>query len=175
MEIRNPEFFQKTALEAAPLLVGKLLCRRINGEITRLRITETECYMGEDDKACHASKGKTPRTSVLYEAGGIYYVYLIYGLHYLLNIVFGEAGVPQAVLIRCCEGFEGPAKLTKRLSVDKNFSRTSVLTSDELWLEDDGFNPELITLPRVGIDYAGEYWRDIEWRFKSINSPPLLP
>lgn len=169
MEIRSPEFFMKTALEAAPLLVGKLLCRRIDGEVIRLRITETECYMGEEDKACHASKGKTPRTSIMYEAGGIYYVYLCYGIHWLLNIIFAEKDNPQGVLIRCCEDFEGPAKLTKKLQITGEFNRVSVLDSDELWLEDDGYQPDIITLPRVGIDYAGEYWRDIEWRFKDIK------
>ncbi|MDR2533066.1 MAG: DNA-3-methyladenine glycosylase [Oscillospiraceae bacterium] len=167
MELRNPDFFRQTALEGAPLLVGKLLCRNIKGEIIKLRITETECYMGEEDKACHACKGKTPRTSVLYEAGGIYYVYLIYGLHWLLNVVFGQEGIPQAVLIRCCKAYEGPAKLTKILQVDKAFNRESALTSDKLWLEDDGCKPEIITLPRVGIDYAGEYWKNVPWRFKA--------
>ncbi|MCL2697323.1 MAG: DNA-3-methyladenine glycosylase [Oscillospiraceae bacterium] len=171
MEIRDHDFFYKTALEAAPLLVGKLLCRRFeDGGILKLRITETECYMGEEDKACHASKGKTPRTSVLYEAGGIYYVYLIYGMHWLLNVVFGQKDIPQAVLIRCCEGFEGPARLTKKLSVDKSFNRESVIDSNELWLEDDGYKPELITLARVGIDYAGEYWKNIPWRFKDAKN-----
>ncbi|MCL2078133.1 MAG: DNA-3-methyladenine glycosylase [Oscillospiraceae bacterium] len=167
MEIRTPEFFLKTPLEAAPLLVGKLLCRNLNGETIRLRITETECYMGVEDKACHASKGKTPRTSVLFEEGGIYYVYLIYGMHYLLNVVFGQKDIPGAVLVRCCEDFEGPAKLTKKLQIGKDFNRESVINSDRLWLEDDGYKPDIITLPRVGIDYAGEYWRNIEWRFKA--------
>ena len=167
MEIRNTVFFMKTALEAAPLLVGKLLCRNLaNGEIIKLRITETECYMGEEDEACHASKGRTPRTSVMYEAGGLYYVYLCYGMHWLLNIVCGEENKPQAVLIRCCEGYEGPAKLTKKLQIDKAFNRESAVLSDKLWLEDDGYKPEIITLPRVGVNYAGEYWRDIKWRFK---------
>ena len=167
MEIRDAAFFLKTSLEAAPLLVGKLICRKTDSEIIKLRITETECYMGEEDKACHASKGKTPRNSILYETGGIYYVYLIYGMHYLLNIVFGEKESPQGVLIRCCEGFEGPARLSKRLGVTKEFNRESAILSGRMWLEDDGLKPETISLPRVGIDYVGEYWRDIPWRFKS--------
>lgn len=165
MEIRDSALFKKSALELAPYFAGKLLCRRIGSQIIRRRITETECYMGEEDKACHASKGKTPRTSTLYEAGGIYYVYLIYGMHNLLNIVCGEAESPQAVLIRCVEGAPGPGRLTKALEIDRGFNRVSVVASDELWLENDGFAPELVALPRVGIDYAGEYWRDIPWRF----------
>ncbi|MDR1754462.1 MAG: DNA-3-methyladenine glycosylase [Eubacterium sp.] len=165
MRIKDKNFFLQTALEGAPALLGKLICRKTDNGTTKLRITETECYMGEEDKACHASKGKTPRTSVLYSEGGVYYVYLIYGIHNLLNVVFGQEGVPQAVLIRCCEGHEGPGKLTRRLGITRNFNKSNALTSDELWLEDDGFLVEYETKPRVGIDYAGEYWRDIPWRF----------
>lgn len=165
MEIRDTDFFRQTALEAAPLLVGKLLCRKTENGIISLRITETECYMGENDLACHASKGKTPRNSVLYEEGGIYYVYLIYGIHCLLNIVFGKKDEPQGVLIRCAEGFNGPGRLTKALSVDRSFDRESVVLSNRLWLEDDNRRPEIITRARVGIDYAGDYWKNIPWRF----------
>ena len=72
--ITNMEFFSKTALELAPLLLGKLLCTNIGGEVKRLRITETECYMGTGDLACHASKGKTERTAVMFGRGGVAYV-----------------------------------------------------------------------------------------------------
>ena len=85
------EFFSKTALELAPLLLGKLLCTDINGEIRKLRITETECYMGTDDLGCHASKGKTERTAVMFGRGGVSYVYLIYGMHNMFNVVCGQA------------------------------------------------------------------------------------
>lgn len=166
MEIRQPEFFAVHAIDGAPKLVGKLLCRNIDGEIKKLRITETECYMGTDDLGCHASRGKTPRNSILFEKGGLCYVYIVYGMHNLVNVIFGKEDFPEGVLIRCCEGFNGPAKLTKELKIDRSLNRKSFLTSDEIWLEDDGYIPtEILTKPRVGIDYAGEKWAAMPWRF----------
>lgn len=165
-ELRNPDFYTRDALEVAPELVGKLLCRHFDdGSVQRLRISETECYRGEEDKGCHASKGRTKRTDIMFGSGGYAYVYLVYGMHWLLNVVTGEANAPQAVLIRACEGYTGPAKLTKALSVDKSFAGENFTASRRLWLEDDGTRPQIRTAPRVGIDYAGEYWSRIEWRF----------
>ncbi|MBR4111721.1 MAG: DNA-3-methyladenine glycosylase [Ruminiclostridium sp.] len=168
-KITDTEFFSKTALELAPLLLGKLLCTDINGEIKKLRITETECYMGTDDLGCHASKGKTERTAVMFGKGGVSYVYLIYGMHNMFNVVCGEVDSPEAVLIRCCEGYNGPAKLTKFLGIDRSLNKVDLTVSDKIWLEDDGFICGYTTKPRVGIDYAGEYWSKIEWRFVSVS------
>ena len=170
-KITDMEFFSKTALELAPLLLGKLLCTNINGEIRKLRITETECYMGTDDAGCHASKGKTERTAVMFGRGGVSYVYLIYGMHNMFNVVCGEVDSPEAVLIRCCEGYNGPAKLTKFLGIDRSLNKVDLTVSDKIWLEDDGFTCGYVTKPRVGIDYAGEYWSKIEWRFVSVGQP----
>lgn len=165
-EIRSPEFFARSALTLAPELIGKLLCRRLaSGEVKRLRITESECYMGGEDLACHASKGRTKRTEVMFWRGGYAYVYLVYGMHWLMNIVTGRENHPEAVLIRCCEGWEGPAKLTKALAIDGSLYGTDMTVSDILWLEDDGHRPEVATAPRVGVSYAGEYWAGIPWRF----------
>ena len=134
--------------------------------MVKYRITETEAYRGEDDTACHASKGKTPRTSVMWDKGGTVYVYLCYGMHNMLNIVTGTKGNPQAVLIRGIEDANGPGKLTKKLSVERRHNGADVVFSDELWLEDDGFTPESInTSPRIGIDYADEKDRIRPWRF----------
>ena len=167
-KITDMEFFSKSALELAPLLLGKLLCTNINGEIRKLRITETECYMGTDDLGCHASKGKTERNAPMFEKGGISYVYLVYGMHNMFNVISGNEGEPQGVLVRCCEGYNGPAKLTKFLGIDRSLNRENLACSDKIWLEDDGFTCGYITKPRVGIDYAGEYWSKIEWRFVSV-------
>ena len=164
-KITDLEFFSKTALELAPLLLGKLLCTKINGEIKKLRITETECYRGTGDLACHASKGKTERTSVMFGRGGVSYVYLIYGMHNMFNVVCGRVDSPEAVLIRCCEDYNGPAKLTKYLGIDRRLNKADLITSEEIWLEDDGYTCSYVTKPRVGVDYAGEYWSKIEWRF----------
>ena len=117
------DFYSKNALEAAPLLLGKILAKRQDsGGILRLRITETEAYCGEEDTACHAKAGKTARTAVMYEKGGLAYIYLCYGIHHLLNVVTGSEGEPQAILIRGVEGFDGPAKLTKALGIDKSLN-----------------------------------------------------
>ena len=150
------EFFHRGALDVARDLVGKVIVRRLSdGTLLSERISETEAYCGEEDKACHASKGRTNRTEILYGESGFIYVYLCYGMHWLMNVITGEKDMPQGVLIRAGEVHDGPAKLTKRKIYDDS----------EIWIEDDGFRPEIVTAPRVGIDYAGEYWRDIEWRF----------
>ena len=149
----------------APYLLGKLLCRRTGSKILKYRIMETECYFGEEDTACHASKGKTERTKILYGKGGISYVYLCYGIHALFNVVTGEEGHPEAVLIRGVEGYNGPGKLTRAMEIDRSLNGEDMTTSDQLWLEDDGIWLPYKTAKRVGIDYATEEYRDILWRF----------
>ena len=159
------EFFSGSALEVAPRLLGWRLVRtNDDGTEISLTITETEAYMGEEDKACHASKGRTPRTEVMYHAPGTIYVYLCYGIHWLLNLVTMPEGEPQAVLIRACEGFEGPARLTKRLGIDKSFNDKSILSDARLRLEPPLAEVKYSTAKRVGVDYAEE-WKDKPWRF----------
>lgn len=163
--ILDYDFFNRDVLEVAPDLVGKILVHRTeNGEV-RERIAETEAYRGEEDTACHASKGRTQRTEVMYHDSGMIYVYLCYGMHWLMNIVTGGEGNPQAVLIRAGEEYNGPAKLTKRLGVDKAFNDVSIVGNGEIWIEDDGYRPKIKTDKRVGIDYATEEYRNKEWRF----------
>ncbi|MBQ3565973.1 MAG: DNA-3-methyladenine glycosylase, partial [Oscillospiraceae bacterium] len=150
--ILDGNFFHRDCLEVAPDLVGKLIVRRLdNGEEISLRITETEAYRGVEDKACHASKGRTPRTEILYGESGIIYVYLCYGIHWLMNVITGEVEQPQGVLIRACEGFEGPARLTKKLQIDKSFNNRHVDGNEHLYFVDDGFKPQIRTDKRVGI------------------------
>ena len=155
----------RPAEQLAPWLLGKLLCRRSSGGIIRYRIMETECYCGEEDTACHACKGKTERTKVLYEKGGTAYVYLCYGIHSLFNVVSGKEGRPEAVLVRGVTGYNGPGKLTKAMEIDRSLNGEDMVTSDLLWIEDDGYKTEYIRAKRVGIDYATEKYRDILWRF----------
>ena len=119
--------FSADALALAPRLLGKFLCRRLaDGTVLRRRITETEAYFGEEDTACHAHKGRTPRTDVLYAAGGCAYVYLCYGMHELFNVVTGPEGHPEAVLIRGVEGAKGPGRLTKLLHITRAFNRMNL-------------------------------------------------
>lgn len=156
-------FYHRPCLEVARDLVGKVLVH--NGQ--RLRITETEAYCGESDTACHASKGRTKRTEVMYMEAGTIYVYLCYGMHWMLNIVTGEAGHPEAVLIRACAEAPGPGKLTKRLGITGQLNRASVVDSDTLRIEDDGFRCEIVTDKRVGIGYASQEDQNRLWRFKA--------
>ena len=162
----DAEFFHRDVLEVAPDLVGKILVHRLpDGTELRERIAETEAYRGEEDKGCHASKGRTKRTELLYGGSGVIYVYLCYGMHWLMNVITGETDQPQGVLLRAGEKFDGPAKLTKKMKIDGSFNGRSLLGSEEIWFEDDGARPRIRTAPRVGIDYAGEVWKNIEWRF----------
>ena len=156
------DFFHRPCLEVARDLVGKVLVH----EGKRLRISETEAYCGESDTACHASKGRTKRTEVMYRSAGTVYVYLCYGMHWMLNIVTGEEGQPEAVLIRACLEAPGPGKLTKTLGITGDLNRTSVVDSDALWVEDDGFRCEIAADKRVGIGYASREDQDRLWRFK---------
>lgn len=165
-----PVFFQASAKELAPKLVGKILCRRLDdGQVLRYRITETECYYGEKDTACHAHKGRTKRTEVMYQAGGISYIYLCYGIHYMFNIVTGKQGFPQAVLIRGVEGYEGPGKLTKALDISQDQNGQVLSADHEIWLEEDGTRVKVERHKRIGIGYASAKDRDRKWRFKQAE------
>lgn len=160
------EFYHRPCLIVAEALVGKILVHRLlDGTELRLRICETESYCGEQDTACHAHKGRTKRTEVLYADAGTIYVYLCYGMHWLLNIVTGDAEDPQAVLIRACVDAPGPGKLTKALQISGALNWGSIL-GKELWVEDDGFACEVVTDKRVGIGYASQEDQDKLWRFK---------
>ncbi len=159
-------FFCRDVLDVAPELLGKILVRmHDNGIVQKYRITETEAYRGEEDEACHVSKGQTKRTEVMYDKGGLVYVYLIYGMYQMLNVVTAEKGTPQAVLIRGIENYNGPGKLTKHLDIDKTFYGEDLCSSNRLWIEDDGIEIKYVKTPRIGIDYAGRLWREKKWRF----------
>lgn len=156
------EFYHRQALEVARDLVGKVL---VCGE-NRLRISETEAYCGEADTACHAHKGRTKRTEVLYADAGTIYVYLCYGVHWLMNVITGDLDDPQGVLIRACVDAPGPGKLTKKLGITAEYNRQSILSCPDLWIEDDGFRCTVVTDKRVGIGYASPEDQNRLWRFK---------
>ena len=161
-----PDFFLRDVLDIAPDLLGKYLVRRFeDGRIERYRITETEAYRGMEDLACHASKGRTPRTEIMFLEGGTVYVYLIYGLYWMLNLVTGTEGNPSAVLIRGIEGFPGPGRVGRKLHLDHSFYGERLINSNRLWVEDAEPVAEIHTSKRIGIDYAGEWWADKPWRF----------
>jgi len=162
------DFFTRDVLDVAPDLLGKVLVRRFeDGEMLRLTLNEVEAYRGEEDLGCHASKGRTARTDVMYHQGGKVYVYLIYGMYWMLNFTTGVEGHPQAVLIRGSVEIEGPGRIGKALKLDKSFYGENLSTSERIWVENqiNSDKIEITTSPRVGIDYAGEYWAQKHWRF----------
>lgn len=162
------DFYQRDVLLVAKDLLGKTLVRRFdNGKVESYIISEVEAYRGEQDAACHAHKGRTPRTEVMYHSGGSIYVYLIYGMYWMLNFVCGKKNEPQAVLIRGVENISGPGRLGKHLKLDKSFYGESLIDSGRIWLENtqSQHNSEYIATERIGIDYASDEWRLKKWRF----------
>lgn len=148
-------------------LVGKFLVRRIGASETAALVTETEAYIGPHDLACHGSKGRTPRTEVMFGPAGFWYVYFIYGMHWMANVVTDGAGYPSAVLIRGAGGWNGPAKLTKGLAIDKALNGRRVAPASGLWIEDRGYKPSrgrVNRTPRIGVEYSGA-WAEKPYRF----------
>jgi DNA-3-methyladenine glycosylase len=162
----NLQFYQQDAVTVAEKLLGKTFVRIWNdGSKSKYIITETEAYLGEEDLACHASKGRTRRTEIMYAEGGCVYVYFIYGMYWMLNIVTGEENQPQAVLIRGIDSIIGSGKVGKELKIDKSFYGENLLSSDRVWIEDGVAEFNFEAHKRVGIDYAGEEWKNKLWRF----------
>lgn len=160
------EFYTRDVLFVAPDLIGKeLIVRHENNDHSRYIITEVEAYRGPEDKACHASKGRTRRTEIMYHEGGKVYVYFVYGMYWMLNIVTGKENEPQAALIRGIEGFNGPGKLTRELNIDGTFYGEDVAVSSRIRIEDNGRIYTYKTGPRIGIEFAGKPWTDMPWRF----------
>lgn len=160
------DYFSRPATVLAQELLGKTICRRVGNTVIRSTIVETECYFGEEDTACHAHKGKTSRTATMYRQGGVSYVYLCYGMHAMLNLVTGEEGHPEAVLIRGVTDAIGPGRTTKFLQISTEDNGIPLTPDSGLWLEWDGTpTPEFTALPRVGIDYADKADRERKWRF----------
>jgi len=162
----DEKFYRGDAVSLAQLLTGMdiVLTSPVSG-LKRFMITETEAYLGTDDKACHASKGRTQRNEIMFYRGGHLYVYFVYGVHWMMNIVTGDKDDPQAVLIRSAEPYSGPGRVTRGLGIDGSFNGEDLTISKRIWVEDNGFKPSLIAGPRVGINYAGEPWISMPWRF----------
>jgi DNA-3-methyladenine glycosylase len=165
-------YFNRPTLQVARSLIGKYLVRAIDGRILAGKIVEVEAYVGPEDKACHASKGRTQRTDVMFGPGGIAYVYLIYGMYHCLNIVTEREEFPSAVLIRAIEIdgelINGPGRLCRALQIDRRLNRVDLTIGESLWFEDRGAlvkRGDVEAHPRIGVDYAGE-WAKKPWRFR---------
>lgn len=168
--IQNDYFQENETLFIARDLIGKSLVRDFgNGQIIRSKIIETEAYIGEEDLACHASRGKTERNKIMYENGGLVYVYLIWGMYWLLNFVCGHKNRPEAVLIRGLQLCQGPGRLGKLLELDRSFYGENLETSKRIWIENSSMETEIVAAPRIGIEYAGEPWKNMAWRFCAKN------
>lgn len=160
------DFYIRDVLDVAPEIPGKTMVVRLpGGSFGRYIITEVEAYRGTEDMACHASKGRTGRTEIMYHEGGRLYIYFIYGMYWMLNIVTENEGIPQAVLLRGLEDIAGPGKLTRSLGIDKSFYGEDLVNSERIWIEDTGLKPPLKISARIGVDYAGEYWKSRPWRY----------
>ena len=161
------DFFERPVLDVAKEMLGTSLClKKADGKIIRMIVNETEAYDGEADRACHASKGKTPRNEVMYGAAGVIYMYLCYGMHWLLNIVCREEGYPAAVLLRRTTKVTGPGRLTKKLGLDGGFNRKTATFENGLWFEKSEYGRfEIKTGPRIGVNFAGKCWAEKPYRF----------
>ncbi|HEX7586388.1 MAG TPA: DNA-3-methyladenine glycosylase [Patescibacteria group bacterium] len=187
------KFYQKNTLKVAQELLGCFLVRKIGRKIIRGRITETEAYIGEDDLACHASKGRTPRTEIMYGQAGHAYVYMIYGMYNCLNVVTEKKDFPAAVLIRgieienkpprlgkervglpasarlwqAGERLDGPGKLCRFLKIDRKLNGWDLTKGDRLWIEKPAqeiSKKSIVAGRRIGVDYA-RHCKHYLWRF----------
>jgi DNA-3-methyladenine glycosylase len=165
----NGSFYERDVLEVAPELIGKKLFRQVHTHCNSFIITETEAYGGKDDQASHARFGKTARNAMMYERGGCIYMYFIYGMYWMMNIVTGKKDFPQAILIRGLHGIEGPGRITKALQIDRTMHGEDLTISNKIWIENGLDNPAYIQQPRVGINYAGEPWKSNPWRYIMVQ------
>jgi DNA-3-methyladenine glycosylase len=170
------DFYQRPAIDLAPDLLGKVLVHRRRGRMLRGRIVETEAYVGAHDLACHASKGRTRRTEVMFGPGGFAYVYLIYGMYPMFNIVASVAEDAQAVLIRAAEplnnwkaDMSGPGKLTRAFGITCSQNGLDLTGREIFLLDDSAYQPEIAISKRIGVGYAQE-WTDALLRFIDKNS-----
>jgi len=170
-KILNKKFFNRSTITVSKELIGKYLVRNVRGREYAYMIIETEAYDGFEDKASHAYRGKTKRNEIMFQDAGKIYVYLTYGMHFMLNIVTGKEEYPAAVLIRGVEGITGPGRITKALKINKSLNAKLLNKNSGLWIEDRGVKikkEDIIKTPRIGINYAEE-WKDKPYRFLLEN------
>jgi len=166
-------FYERPTLTVAKELLGKYLVRRGEAGLLAGRIVEVEAYVGPEDRASHASRGKTKRTEVMFGKAGITYVYLIYGMYHCFNIVTEQEGYPAAILVRAVELesgelVDGPGRLCRRFAIERVHTWHDLTLGEQLWVEDRGEKisaKKILRVPRIGVDYAGE-WAGKPWRFR---------
>lgn len=169
-----PAFFDRPADTVARDLIGARLVRRLHDRTLITELTETEAYLGPHDLACHAARGRTKRNDALYGPPGTLYVYLCYGIHWMLNFVTGPEGHPAAVLVRGATAATGPGRLTAALAIDSSLNGKPMDEAAGLWLlppDSASRRPRVRTTPRIGIDYAGPVWAKRKLRYVSSEIP----
>ncbi|TSC63152.1 MAG: DNA-3-methyladenine glycosylase [Parcubacteria group bacterium Gr01-1014_106] len=177
-------FYTRPTLVVARDLLGKYLVHVQGGRTRRGKIVETEAYIGPQDRAAHSFGGRrTDRTRIKYEQGGSVYIYLVYGMYWQLNITTAGKEEPECVLIRALEVdgessavANGPGKLCRWMKLDKSFYGEDLTRSSRLWVEDRSDRvrrKDIVTSPRVGIDYAGPVWAAKPWRFCLRGNPAV--
>ncbi len=169
-------YFNRPTLQVARSLLGKYLVRENGQRRIVAKIVEVEAYVGPEDRASHASRGRTPRTEVMFGPPGVAYVYLIYGMHHCLNVVTEREGYPAAVLIRAVEVasglVDGPGRVCRMLQIDRRLNRLDLTQGRALWIEDRGRRlpgARIAAYPRIGVAYAGK-WAAMPWRFR-VEAP----
>lgn len=195
MKKLHPAFFKQDAVTVSKNILGKFLVRRLpNGTLREGKVVETEAYIGPEDKASHARNGITERNKAEFLEGGHIYIYLVYGMYWQFNISTGPQGHPQCCLIRAIEATDagamnlsqkkryklanGPGKLCRYFHLDKSLYGENIVTSKQVWIEDRGekISPhQIISAPRIGIDYAGPYWSKRKLRFYIRDNPAVSP
>jgi len=174
----DPEFFDRDTVTVARDVLGKLLVREVEGVRMWGRLVEVEAYLGPDDLAAHSRGGRrTPRTEVMCGAPGHAYVYFTYGMHWCLNFVTREVGVPQAVLVRALEPGPGvgrcggPGLVTRALSIDRALNGITLQPPDLYVIDDGAPKRRIFVTPRVGVQGTGR-WEKRLLRF-CYDSPAL--
>ena len=166
--VLRTDFFRRPAALVARELLGIELVRNQDGGPTSSIITETEAYEGPHDLASHSSRGRTRRTEVMFGPAGRFYVYLVYGLHWMLNVTAGEPGDAAAVLIRGLGAVSGPARLTTALGIDDSLNGLEAAKQNGLWFEDRDHvvaPRQVLRSARIGVEYAGPKWARKKMRF----------
>ncbi len=173
--ILSPAYFKRPTLQVARSLLGKFLVRENGSGLIVGKIIDVEAYVGPEDRASHAARGRTTRTDVMFGPPGTSYVYLIYGMHHCFNVVTERDGYPAAVLVRAVEIdgelVDGPGRVCKRLEINRELNRHDLTAGALLWMEDRGLRisrSAVGAFPRIGVDYAGE-WAKKPWRFRLIT------